>query len=153
MADIKSKYGSNGQALTCTVASLANASMRESTAIDNTTNLFLNALVTAKIKLNSAGVSATGYINIHAYATTDGGTTYSAGATGTDAAFSGEKTNLVLVASLTANANSMTATAVFDIASAFGGVMPDHWGLVVENQSGAALDSTGSNHFLKYQGT
>lgn len=152
MADLKTKYGADGTALTITLASLANAARRQSVYVDNATDLFLNALVMAKLKTASSGVSATGYINIYAYASTDGGTIYSGQATGTDAAHTAEKANLVLVASLTANANSMDLSAAFDIASAFGGALPKRWGVVVENQTGAALDATGGNHSITYQG-
>ena len=43
MADFKAKYGSSNQTITVTLASLANGSLRESTAIDNSSNLFLDA--------------------------------------------------------------------------------------------------------------
>lgn len=152
MADIKQKYGSSAQALTITLASLANASLRQSAYVDNATNLFFNALVTASITLNSSGVSSSGVINIYAYASTDGGTIYSSGASGSDAAYSAEKLNLLLVASLDANTNGEAVSTTFDIASAFGGVMPERWGLVVENLSGATLNATGGNHSIKFQG-
>lgn len=150
MADIKQKYGTNGQTVTVTLTSLASSSMRQSTYVDNATNLFFNALVTASITLGSSGVSSTGVINIYAYASVDGGSLYSSGATGSDAAYSTEKLNLVLVASLDSNANSEVVSTTFDIASGFGGVMPERWGLVVENATGAALAASG--HSIKYQG-
>lgn len=150
MGEIKQKYGTNGQAVTVTLNSLANAGLRQSAYIDNATNLFFNALVTAVIALNSTGVSSTGVINIYAYASTDGGTTYSSGASGSNAAYSAEKLNLILVASLDANANSETVSTTFDIATAFGGVVPERWGLVFENLTGAAFASSGNA--VKYQG-
>lgn len=151
-ADIKIKYGTSAQALTITLASLANANLRQSTFVDNATNLFLNALVTASFKLNASGVSSGGVINIYAFGTTDGGATYTSGAGAADAAYSGDKLNLLLVASLDAAVNSATVSTTFDIASAFGGSLPQQWGLVVENLSGAALDATAGNHSIKYQG-
>ena len=150
MADIKQKYGTSAQALTITLASLANSSLRQSTYVDNATLVFLNALVTASITLASSGVSSNGVINIYAYGSTDGGTSYSSGASGSDASYGAEKLNLLLVASLDANTNSEVVSTTFDIASAFGGVMPERWGLVVENSTGAALSATG--HSIKYQG-
>ncbi len=150
MADIKQKYGTSGQALTITLASLTNTSLRQSAYVDNATTLFFNAIVTASITLNSSGVSSTGIINIYAYASSDGGTLYTSGASGSDAAYTAEKLNLVLVASLDANTNSEVVSTTFDIASAFGGVMPERWGVVVENATGAALGASG--HSVKYQG-
>lgn len=50
MATVKTLYGANNQAITCTITSLANATGsygagRASTYVDNTVNLFLDALV------------------------------------------------------------------------------------------------------------
>jgi hypothetical protein len=153
VGDIKQKFGTGNQAITCTVASLGSTSSRESTVVDNTTDLFMDVIVTAKLKSNAAGTSSTGFVNVYAYATADGGTTYTSGATGSDAAYSGEKTNLAFLGAITMNANGTTFTGTFNLARAFGyGGIPAKWGLVIENQSGAALDSTGGNHSLHYQG-
>jgi hypothetical protein len=153
MPDIKQKYGTINQTVTITVASLASTSLRQSTSVDNRTNLFLNAIVTAKIKTNAAGTSATGYVAFYVYGTVDDGTTYTGGASGTDGAYTAEKLNLIPIGrGLVANANATTYQTTFDIASAFGGVMPALWGVVVENQTGAALDATGGSHSVVYQG-
>lgn len=152
MADIKTKYGTSNQTITCTLASLGNTSLRQSTVIDNTTNLFLDALVELKIKTNAAGTSSTGYVAVYAYGTVDGGTDYTGGASGTDGAYSNLKDNLVLIGTISATANATTYIKHFSIASAFGGNMPAKWGIVVENQTGAALDSTEGNHAKIYQG-
>jgi hypothetical protein len=152
-ADLKTKYGTSNQALTITLASLAAAALRQSTAVDNTTNLFLNALVTAKVKTAAASVSATGAVYFYVFGTTDGGTTYTGGAGGTDAAFALEKLDLIPVGrGLVANVNATTYQTTFDVASAFGGVMPALWGVVVENQTGQAFDATAGNLAVIYQG-
>jgi len=152
--DVKIKYGTNGQAITCSMASVADGSARASTAVDNTTNLFLDALVQVTAKTGASGVSATGYINVFAYATSDGGTKYTDGVTGTDAAFTvGAQTNLALLGTIgvAANATSYTSSPM-SVAAAFGGVLPDHWGIVIHNNTGAALDATEGNHKKVYQG-
>lgn len=154
MATLKNLYGSNGQAITLTLASLANAAYRQSTAVDNTSNLFLDVLVALKIKTNAAGTSATGYLNVYAYGTADGGTTYTDGATGTDGAMTPTSpTNLKLIGVINAVANGTTYNAgPFSVAAAFGGVLPDHWGIVVQNNTAATLDATGGNFAVVYQG-
>lgn len=152
MADIKQKFGTSAQALTITIASLANASLRQSTYVDNATNLFLNALLTVSIRTNASGTSSTGYVNVYAYGTADGGTLYNGGASGSDAAYSAEKTNLKYLGTISAVANGTTYNGTFDVAGAFGGALPERWGIVLENLTGAALDSTGGNHSVKYQG-
>jgi hypothetical protein len=152
MSNIKEAFGSNNQAITCTLTSLASNGQRQSTAIDNTSNLFLDALVFLKIKSNAAGVSTTGFINVYAYGTSDGGTNYSDGASGTDGAITltaPPNMRLIGVINVVANAVSYSG-GPFSIAQAFGGILPDHWGIVVENKSGAAFD--GSIASAWYQG-
>ena len=153
MADIKAKYGTSTQTITITVASLATAGARESTAIDNTTNVFLDALVLVKLKSGAASTAATGYVNVYAYGTADGGSTYSGTATGTDAAITlTVPPNSRLIGVMNMVANATTYKAIFSVAQAFGGVLPDHWGIIIENQSGGTLDATGGNHSVVYQG-
>lgn len=151
MADLKQKFGAT-TTITITVASLADGSARESTAVDNGTNLFDDVQVGGYIKANSTGVSSTGYLNIYAYGSADDGTTYSDAATGSDSAHTLNK-NAILLGVVALDANSETAQfGPFSIAQAFGGAVPEDWGIIIENQSGAALDSTGGNHELHYQG-
>jgi hypothetical protein len=150
MADIKIKYGTTNQAITCTLNSLANASARASTVVDNTTNLFLDALVEVTLVGAAASVSAAGYAVVWAYATADG-TTYSEGATGTDAAITlTVPPNAVRLDTISVVANNGTYKKVFSIARAFGGSMPAKWGVIVENQSGAAFAAAGNS--VVYQG-
>jgi hypothetical protein len=150
----KSLYGTSNQTITITVASLANNGARQSTVIDNSTNLFLDALVMVKVKTNAAGTSSTGSVEVYAFGTADGGTTYTETAGASDAAITlTSPTNAVLVGIINTVANATTyPSGPFSIAKAFGGVLPDHWGIVINNKSGAALDSTGGNHAVFYQG-
>lgn len=153
MATINQLFGTSNQALTLTIASLGNTSARESTAVDNTSNLFMDVKLAVKVKTNAAGTSATGVVNVFAYATADGGTTYSGGATGTDAAYTNNKDALIYLGSLPTIANATTYVSMFSLSRAFGyGGIPAKWGIVIDNQSGAALDSTAGNHSAVYQG-
>ena len=89
MSDVKTAYGTNGQALTITLASLADSTSagRESTAVDNSSNKFLDALVLAKVKIaNSGAIALPSAVFVYAYGTVDGGTTYGDTVTGSDAA-------------------------------------------------------------------
>lgn len=153
MADIKQKYGTSNQALTITLASLASAAMRECTAVDNTTDLFMDVKVAVKVKTGASGVSSTGSINIYAYASVDGGTSYTSSATGSDAVYSGRQSNLIYLGSLDAVNNAVTYSGTFSLSRVFGyGGIPAKWGIIIENLSGAALDATGGNHSVTYQG-
>lgn len=153
MSDIKIKYGTGGQTITITLASLASGSAQESTALDNATDLFLDALVQIKLKSGASSTSSTGYANVYAYGSVDDGTSYNGNATGTNASITlASPPNLRLIGVIAVVANATTYRGIFSVAAAFGGVLPKKWGIVVENQSGAALDSTGGNHAATYQG-
>lgn len=135
---IEQDYGTSNQSITCTITSLANNGQRASTAIDNTGNLFFGAKIFLKIKSASSSTSATGVVNVYLYETADGGTTYSENASGTDASITlTSPPNVRLIGVVNVVANSTTyycCLTVWDL--------PDHWGIIVENKSGATLDAS-----------
>lgn len=149
---IETNYGTNGQSITCTLASLANNGQRQSTAVTNT--LYDDVLVQVKIKTGTSGVSATGIVNIYAYGTVDNGTTYGDTVTGTDGAVTlTSPPNLRLIGTINAVANATTYKSnPMSLVTAFDGRVPQKWGIVVENKTGAALDSTAGNFSSLYQG-
>lgn len=148
---IEAKYGGNNTAITCTVTSLANNAYRQSTAIDNSSNLYLDALVTINVK-STTTASATGYVAVYAYGTTDGGTTYDGGASGSDSAYTPDETppNLPLIGIITLNASSTSVQRCFSVAAAFGGQLPQKWGIIVANFSNTTLNSSVGS--CNYQG-
>lgn len=153
MSTVKELFGTSNQGITCTLASLGSGSARQSTVIDNSSNLFVDTLVTIKVK--TATVSGNSpFVNVYAYGTADGGTTYSDGATGTDGAITlSTPPNMRLIGTINAPASTTTYVGgPFSVAAAFGGVLPEKWGIVVENKTGAALDATEGNHAKFYQG-
>ena len=154
MSIIKSYYGSNGQAITVTLASLTNGSARASTVVDNTTNLFLDALVFLNVKTGASGTGATGHVDIYTYGTVDGGTNYTENASGSDSSITlVSPSNARLIGIVNAVANAVTYKGgPFSVAAAFGGVLPDHWGLIIVNSSGGTLDGTEASHLKVYQG-
>ena len=154
--NLLTKYGTNNQAITISLGSLASSTSgagRASTVVDNTTNQFVDALVSVKITTNATtGTIATGYATVYAYGTTDGGTTYTENATGTDAVITlTQPTNAkpIGVLNLVAN-NTAYAAGPFSVAKAFDGILPDHWGIIVVNSSGASLNAAGN--LVTYQG-
>jgi hypothetical protein len=155
MADIKAKYGSANQALTITINGLADDAKRESAAVDNSSNCFTEALVQVKIATNT-GLDSTGdkAVYLYAYGTSDGGTTYSGNASGSDAAFGTDPQQLEncrLIGTLYApTQNKIYQSDPISIACAFGGVLPQRWGLIVHNRTGQTLKSSDCAAF--YQG-
>lgn len=90
---------------------------------------------------------------IWAYGSSDGGTTYTERVTGSDAAFTRkDPSNLKLVGTMAMPSNATIYQGTFAIANAFGGVLPQWWGIVVNNDSGVALSANAGNNKAFYQG-
>jgi len=152
MSDVKIKYGTSNQTITITFTSLANNGARASTVVDNSSNLFLDALVFLIIKAGAASTSASGYVNIYAYGTADGGTNYTQSASGSDAGItltSPPNARLIGVANVVVDAATYKV-GPFAVAGAFGGSLPSGWGIIVENKTGGTLDASIGSAF--YQG-
>lgn len=149
---LKPLFGPSNQPITCTITSLANNAARQSTVVDNSSNLYLDALVHVKVKSAAASTSASGYVEVFAYGTADGGTTYSDSATGADGAITlTAPPNMRRIGVINVVANSTTYNGgPFSVAAAFGGILPQKWGIVVVNKSGATLDASVGSAF--YQG-
>lgn len=154
MSDLLTKYGTSNQTLTLTIASLANNGARESTVVDNTSDQFIDALVQLKVKSGGSGTSANGTLEVYAYGTADGGTTYGDGATGSDAGItltSPPNLRLIGIINIVANATTYKSNPM-SVAAAFGGILPAKWGVCIVNKTGGTLDATGGNHAAFYQG-
>lgn len=155
MATIEANYGTNNQTITITLASLASSATagRASTALDNTSNKFLDALVQVDIAMPGSGtIGSDKAAYVYAYGTTDGGTTYSDGVSGTDGAFThSDPPNLRLIGVVSCPTNTGTYKGgPFSVAAAFGGILPDHWGIVVRNYTNLTLNASGNA--ARYQG-
>lgn len=150
----KAAYATGGQAITCNIAGLANGGARSSSYIDNLGPKYLDVLVSLAVRSAAAGVSSLGYVNVFAYGTSNQGTDYTDGVTGLDAPFTVDlQTNLKLIGFINVNSVSKTFRGgPFSVANAFSGVLPERWGIVVQNQSGAGLDGAESNHRKVFQG-
>ena len=162
MAEAKPKYAASA-AITCTLTSLADGGYRESAGVNNTTNRYMDALVGGSIQVGA--VTADGTISVFAYGSADAGGIYSGGLAGTDetitwgttpASSSVEGFNqlklLGVISVDTTDDNNDIEFAGFSVAAAFGGVMPEKWGIVVLNETGVALNATGTNNEIHYQG-
>ena len=157
MADVKTAYGASGQALTITLASLADSSTagRESTAVSNTSDLWLDVLISARIKTaNSGSIVAPSAAFLYAYGSVDGGSEYPDAVTGTDAAITlNNPTNLKLLGAVYAAAiNTTYKGGPWSLAALYGGRMPEKWGIVLVNDTGTALSATAGDHAVEWQG-
>jgi len=160
MATVTTNYTA-AASLTLTVTSLADGGYRESTAVDNSSNKYVDAIVGGKIQIGAP--SADGTIAIYAYGSYDG-TEYTAGVTGTDGTITWGTTgstgldgfnNLPLLGVVSVDAtddNDDCRWGPFSVAQAFGGVLPTKWGVIVKNSTGASLHATGTNNECQFMG-
>lgn len=162
--DLKLKYGSTDTtAITITTASLATSSSllvgRESTAVDNTTNLDLDHLVSGLVTTGTSPTVNT-FIEVWAYApvkVVSGTKTYANAATGSDAALTINSANrkqsgfrLLWSTAVDATSDQGYYMPPTSIAQAFGGSMPTFWGLFVTHSTAVNLNSTSGNHYFHY---
>jgi len=152
----------NSTAITITVASLASTTAdppvgRESTEVLQSTDLAEEVLIDGKITTGTSPTNAR-RIRIWAWAGAYDGSTARrpAGVTGSDAGLTpvgNYKTGLVLLHHIDTNGTSNFTYnfAGISLRQAFGGlILPARWGIFVDHNTGVALNSTGSNHELRY---
>lgn len=143
-------------ALTITLASLATAASmtvgRASTAIDNSSVDAIDVLLGGFITSGTTPTAST-QIQIWAFGSYDGGTNYSGGATGTDAALTPQAVSLmrlVCIIPVSSTSNQKYTFGPFSLASLFGGCLPASWGVWVSHNTAVNLNATGGNHEIKY---
>jgi hypothetical protein len=161
---IKTSYpATSSVALTLGLGSLASDTNllagRESTAVDNTTNVDLDHLVSGTIMTGTSPTVST-TIEVWAYAsykTASGTPTYPDVLDGTDSAETITSANvkysmLRLVAAITVDATTSRAYyfAPVSIAQLFG-AMPKFWGIFVTHNTAVALHATAGNHVIEYE--
>jgi hypothetical protein len=133
---------------------------RESDQISNVSNLYDDAMVQGFITVGTTPTANT-QINIFVWGShTAPGTTALDVLDGTDSAET--ITSVGIMYSMLAIGATLQVDATtsdrkyeikpFSVAALFGGIMPPHWGIFVSHNTGVNLNSTGSNHELKYVG-
>lgn len=123
-----------------------------SAAIDNSAvgKYFIDVLVGGKFAVTT-GTPTNGF-NLFVAGSIDGGTTFGGNATGTEGEFTPESANLKFLGHVAVDAQSATYEfGTFSVASAFGGIIPDQWVVVVENDSGIAMTAA-ANQLIDYMG-
>ena len=131
----------------------------ESTAIDNSTNLYVDALVSG---LWTCGTTPTANTEcrVYVYAQSDDSPTYQDVFDGTSSAETVTSAGvLVGVVKLlgtmyidATTSNRAYYLAPTSVAERFGGVLPKRWGLFIAHNTGVNSNSTAGNHVWKYVG-
>lgn len=152
MASIKPLYGS-AASLAITLASLANNSANSSAVVDNGSDLNDDVLVHVQIKAGASGVSSTGYADVCVHPSVDDSTSFAGTtATGQASGITKRVTGFKTAGRIPLTSNAQVNELTFSLAALFGGSVPKRALISIENKSGAALDSTSGNHFVKTQG-
>lgn len=130
---------------------------RESTVIDNTSNLYIDGRLTARITTGTTPTVDT-EIRVYGYTSLDDTPTYPDTITGTDGtrtltnAYILENALLVLGATgVAATSNITYPIRLLSVAEAFG-LHPKRCGVFVVHNTGVNLNATGGNHVLAYTG-
>ena len=142
-------------AITLTLTSLADGAWRQSAVVNNTTLLHVDALVGGSVQTGT--LTAGGSIDFYCYAQYADGPDYTGGASGSDAAYTadGEELLFKFLGSIITDDTDDNRDMEFGpwpVAPLFGGNLPQRWGLVVENNTGVALNATGTNNEVVYRG-
>lgn len=152
-----------GEHIFITLTSLASGQAQCSASIDNTAplappldftpRLFIDAFV--QVQFTTDNVIEHGCVRVWAYGTSDSGLDYGDNVPGTDSpATLTDPPNLHLLGTIAAPnptaLNTKYTSNPMSVASAFGGHLPEHWGIVVENALSQALATTGNGAW--YQG-
>jgi hypothetical protein len=155
MATLTINYSAN-TAITMDLANLGTSATfvagRESSQIDNTTNKFVDALVSGQVSVGTTPTANT-QINIYVWgADTSLATTALDVLDGTDSAETltnvGIRDALRLGASINVPANTSDVAYIvlpFSVASLFGGILPKFWGLFVAHNTAVNLRNNAVN--------
>lgn len=154
MATVKEAFGS-ATAFTKTNANLATSATAGwmSNAIDNSTTLALDALVTIELAAVNTAPANSKAVFLYAFALVD---TAAAAYTGTGSATPSGSEGTLTFPDVTANAIPMPLLGVvpyptqfiavnggpFSVAACFGGTLPPKWGVAMINHSGMTLSVT-----------
>ncbi len=162
MASVKVAFGA-ATAFTKTNANLANSPVAGwvSNAIDNSANLYIDALVHVELAAVNTAPGSSKAIFLYAYALVDAaGSAYTSTGDGTPA---GVESTLTFP-DVTANPvplpllgvvpypvqNKAINAGPFSVAACFGGILPAKWGIAMINHSGMTLNVTNIKYIEVY---
>ena len=143
--DVSIKYMSSSTA-TITLQSLGSTSSRQSNVIDNTSNKYLDYLVSVKLASTTGTIASEKACYVYVVADNGNGE-YTEGASTADSVITlTSPSNAIRVGMVNVPAaNTVYRSGPFSIAAAFGGMLPPKFAIVIENRTGLALSATTAN--------
>lgn len=139
MATVKQVVGTRTSLTTSALNSLASGTYVSAGTITHNTNQPLDVLI--EVVATPGTVSASKQLAVFAKGSLDG-TNFSSGPeSGTSAV---DELNLVYIGVLPLNTNATQQSRVFSLAAAFEGKLPHSSKIIIKNESGAALASSGN---------
>ncbi len=131
--------------MTITLNGLSANATQYSTVVANTgATVYVDALVVASCYVATAP-SNNQCVVFYAYGSVDGGLTYTDGASGTDQRLSNGARNARVLGVLSITSPNISIIGgPWSVAAAFGGVLPERWGVGAVNQTGTYLSNTGN---------
>jgi hypothetical protein len=147
MATVKEALANAASMTVTALNSLASSATAgwQSAVVDNSSDLAEDALV--QVVLDFANTAPANDKAVYVYAYTGIGTNYTEPCTGSEGTVTiTNPNNLRLIGVLTyQTADMVIKSGVMSVATAFGGVLPAKWGLVIINYTGAAIAATGNS--------
>ena len=156
MATVKISYAA-AATVSCSIASLASSSTlsRGSFVIDNTTNLYDDALLAVSVKVSGTAMGQDKAVYVYLWGSEDG--TLNEGSSlenvGSDALVAVENpTSLKGPLVISCPGTMRTYRAVTSVAQFWGGRIPRKWGFVIRNSTNQILSAVESEHTKSYTG-
>lgn len=140
MATAKPIYGSRQALTTSALNSLANGTYVSAGTITFVSSSKVPAGCKLEVEATPGTVSGNKQLVVFARASVDN-TSYTSGPT--SGSTTTDEPNLIFVGTVPLNSNSTLQCGQFDLALAFGGVLPPYVQIVCKNDSGAALAASG----------
>lgn len=152
MATTRINYAAKAD-ITISLTNLANSGVRGSVAVDNSSNLYIDALVGGKFVAPTGGaVNTNGVARLYAYGSSDDGANYSDVASGVDILHT-LNGNAFFLGHVVMDASGETNTfGPYSVGAVFGGILPKYWGVLVENATGRGFNASAAHYSVWYQG-
>ena len=138
-------YGASNQAFTISLNAIQNTATWYSDAVVNSgATLYLDALVVASCYV-ATNPSSDRAVYFYAYGSVDGGTNFTASVTSTAGRLTGDEVkNAKLIGVVDMTGANTRRGGPWSVGAAFGGVLPQVWGIIAENRTGTFLYTDGN---------